>query len=45
LKEIRVAFKILVGKPNGRQLLEDLGVDGRIVLKLFLKNSLKIAKL
>jgi hypothetical protein len=31
--EMRNAFKILVGKPEGKNHLEDLGVDGRIVLR------------
>jgi hypothetical protein len=27
----------LVGKPEGKHYLDDLGVDGRIILKLFFK--------
>jgi hypothetical protein len=26
-------YKILVGKPGGKNHLEDLGIDGRIILK------------
>jgi hypothetical protein len=26
------AYKILLGKPEGKRPLEDLGVDGRIIL-------------
>jgi hypothetical protein len=29
--EIRNAYKILVGKPEGKRPLEDLGTDGRIL--------------
>jgi hypothetical protein len=28
--EMRNAYKILVGKSKGRDILEDLGVDGKI---------------
>ena len=28
---------VLVGKPGGRNHLEDLGIDGRIVLKCIFK--------
>jgi hypothetical protein len=31
--EIRGAYRVLVGKPDGRNHLEDPGVDGRIILK------------
>jgi len=27
----RVAYRLLVGKPEGKILLKDLGVDGRIL--------------
>jgi hypothetical protein len=29
----RVAYRVLVGKPQGRSHLKDTGVDGRIILK------------
>jgi hypothetical protein len=31
--EMRYIYKILVGKPVRRDHLEDLGIDGRIILK------------
>jgi hypothetical protein len=31
--EIRNAYRILVGKPEEKNPLEDLGVDGRITLR------------
>jgi hypothetical protein len=31
--EKRKARKILLGKPGGRDQLEDLNVDGRVILK------------
>ena len=31
--ERRVAYRVLVGKPEGKSNLEDLGVDGRIILR------------
>jgi hypothetical protein len=31
--ERRGACRVLVGKPEGRRILEDAGVDGRIILK------------
>ena len=34
--ERRCAYRVLVGKPDGRNHLEDRGVDGRIILKLIL---------
>jgi hypothetical protein len=30
---MRNAYRILVGKPKGRDQFGDLGVDGRIILK------------
>jgi hypothetical protein len=30
--EMRNACKVLVGKPEGKDHLEDLGVDGRIII-------------
>jgi hypothetical protein len=29
----RGAYRVLVGKPDGKNLLEDLGVDGKAILK------------
>jgi hypothetical protein len=26
-------FRMIVGKPEGKRPLEDLGIDGRIILK------------
>jgi hypothetical protein len=36
MKEPRNAYKDSVGKPKGRDLLKDLGVDDRTVLKWIL---------
>jgi hypothetical protein len=33
MEERRGAYRALVGKPEGRNHLEDPGVDGRIILK------------
>jgi hypothetical protein len=33
MKERRGEYRILVGKPEGRDLLEDLGIDWRILLE------------
>ena len=35
--ERRGAYKDLVGKPEGKRPLEDLGVNGRLILKLIFK--------
>jgi hypothetical protein len=35
--EGRGAYRILVGRPEGRNHLEDPGIDGRIILKWILK--------
>jgi hypothetical protein len=32
------AYRILVGRPEGRNHLEDPGIDGRIILKWIFKN-------
>jgi hypothetical protein len=34
--QVRNAYKILVRKPKGRNLLEDLDIEGRIILKSLL---------
>jgi hypothetical protein len=36
MKEMRNAYKILVGKPEGKDHEEDLGMDGRIILEWIL---------
>jgi hypothetical protein len=36
LGEVRGAYNILVGKPEGRNHWEDIGVDGRITLRWIL---------
>jgi hypothetical protein len=33
MAESRGAYRILVGRPEGRNHLEDPGIDGRIILK------------
>jgi hypothetical protein len=37
MRELRNAYKILIGNPEGRDHLGELGVDGRIILKWILK--------
>jgi hypothetical protein len=34
----RVAFRVVVEKPEGKRGLDDLGVDWKIILKLTFKN-------
>jgi hypothetical protein len=38
--ECRGAYRILVGKPEGRNHLEDPGVDGRIMLKCISRSGI-----
>jgi hypothetical protein len=33
MRERRGAYRIFVGKPKGRRLFEDPGIDGRITLR------------
>jgi len=37
----RVAYRILVGKPAGRDHLEDSGIYGRIILRWIFKKWIK----
>jgi len=37
IEDRRVAYRVLVVRPEGKNYLEDLGVDGRIILKKILK--------
>jgi hypothetical protein len=38
MEDRRDPYKVLVGKPEGRRTLEDLGVDRRIILKWIFQN-------
>jgi len=37
MEEMRNAYKIFVGKPEGKNYSEDLGVDGKIILEWILR--------
>jgi hypothetical protein len=37
IEEMRYAYNILVGKPEGKTPLEELSVDGKIILELALE--------
>ena len=37
--ERRGAYKVSVGKPDGKRHLEDPGLDGRIILRWIFKKS------
>jgi hypothetical protein len=37
--EVTNAYSVLVGKPEGKNHLEDLGVDGRIILECILRKQ------
>jgi hypothetical protein len=39
MEDRRGSFRILVGKPEGRNHLEDSGVDTRIILKWTFENQ------
>jgi hypothetical protein len=36
MREMKIAYKILIGKPEGKNHSEDLGIDGRMILELIL---------
>jgi hypothetical protein len=40
LGELKNAYKILVGRPEGRNDMKDLGIGRRIILKWILRNGL-----
>jgi len=40
----RVAYRVLVGKPDRKSHLEDLGMDGRIILKWIFKKWDDVAR-
>jgi len=35
--DVKSAYKIIVGKPNRRDHVEDLRMDGKVILKWFLE--------
>jgi hypothetical protein len=35
--ERRIVYRVLVGKPEGKNYLEDPGVDGMIILRLIFR--------
>jgi hypothetical protein len=37
MEDERRAYRILVGRPEGRNSLEDQGVDGRVTVKWIVK--------
>jgi hypothetical protein len=39
MKEMRNPYNILVRKPEGKNHLEDLGIDGKVILKCILKKQ------
>jgi hypothetical protein len=36
MREIRIAYKILVGKLEGKDHSEELGLDGKVTLELII---------
>jgi hypothetical protein len=40
-EERRGACRIVMGKPEERDYFEDVGIDGRMILKSMLKNRLE----
>jgi hypothetical protein len=43
MRDTRSAYGVWPGKPEGKSLLDDLGIDGRIILKsVLLKHYVKI---
>jgi hypothetical protein len=38
LGDRRGAYRVLVRRPEEREHLEDLGIDGKVILKLAFKN-------
>jgi hypothetical protein len=37
IRKMRNSYKISVGEPEGKRFLEDLGVDGKILLEWILE--------
>jgi hypothetical protein len=37
MRQMKDAYKILIGKPEGKDHSEDLGIDGRILLQWVLE--------
>jgi hypothetical protein len=37
MRDIKNPYRILVGKPEGKNHLQDLGVDGKMILKWILQ--------
>jgi hypothetical protein len=37
MAEMRNVYKIFIGKPEGKRLLQDLSVDGMVILKRILR--------